>query len=41
MSDWVLGHCEVEWEGVDWVRMAEVRGLLRAVVNTVMNPRVP
>jgi hypothetical protein len=31
----------MEWEGVDWMHLAEVRDKWRAVVNTVMNIRVP
>jgi hypothetical protein len=32
---------EVGWEGVDWMQLAQERGHLRAVVNTVMNLEVP
>jgi hypothetical protein len=32
---------EVGWEGVDWIYLAQDRGKWRAVVNTVMNARVP
>jgi hypothetical protein len=32
---------EVEWEGVDWIDMAQDRDRWRAVVNAVMNLRVP
>jgi hypothetical protein len=28
-------------EGVDWVHLVPVRGQWRAVVNTIMNLRVP
>jgi len=31
----------VVWERVDWIRPAQVRDQLRAVVNTLMNLRVP
>jgi hypothetical protein len=31
----------ISWEGVDWVHLAQDRDHLRAVVNTVMNLRVP
>jgi hypothetical protein len=32
---------EMEWEGLDWINVAQDRDKLRAVVNTVMNLRVP
>jgi cell wall assembly regulator SMI1 len=32
---------EIEWEGVDWMRLAQDRNQWRAAVNTVMNLRVP
>jgi hypothetical protein len=32
---------ELEWELVDWMHMAQDRNQWRAVVNTVMNLRVP
>jgi hypothetical protein len=32
---------ETGWEGVNWMHLAPVRGQWRAVVNTVMNLRVP
>jgi hypothetical protein len=32
---------KVEWEGVDWIDMAQDRDRWRAVVNAVMNLRVP
>jgi hypothetical protein len=32
---------EIGWEGVDWMQLDEDRGQWRAVVNTVMNLRVP
>jgi hypothetical protein len=32
---------EVGWEGVDWIYMAQNRDRWRAVVNAVMNLRVP
>jgi hypothetical protein len=32
---------EIEWDGVDWIDMAEDMDLWRALVNTVLNLRVP
>jgi hypothetical protein len=32
---------EVGWGGIDWIYLAQDRDRLRAVVNTVMNLRVP
>jgi hypothetical protein len=32
---------EVEWEGVDWIDMAQDRNRWRALVSAVMNLRVP
>jgi hypothetical protein len=32
---------EVGWEGVDWIDMAQDRDRWRALVNAVMNLRVP
>jgi hypothetical protein len=32
---------EIGWEGVDWIHLAEDRDQWRALVNTVMNLRVP
>jgi hypothetical protein len=32
---------EVEWVGMDWIELAEVRDRWRALVNAVMNLRVP
>jgi hypothetical protein len=32
---------EIEWHGVDWVDLAQDRDQWRALVNTVMNLRVP
>jgi hypothetical protein len=35
---WILG--EIDWEGVEWIHLAQVRDRWRAVVNAVMNLRV-
>jgi hypothetical protein len=32
---------EVEWEGVDWIYIAQDRDRWRALVNEVMNLRLP
>jgi hypothetical protein len=32
---------EIGWDGLDWIELAQDRDQLRALVNTVMNPRVP
>jgi hypothetical protein len=32
---------EIGWDGMDWIKMAQDRDQWRALVNTVMNLRVP
>jgi hypothetical protein len=32
---------EIRWDGVNWINLAEDRDKWRALVNTVMNLRVP
>jgi hypothetical protein len=32
---------EIGWDGVDWIDLAQDREQWRALVNTVMNLRVP
>jgi hypothetical protein len=32
---------EIGWDGVDWVDLAQDRDHWRALVNTVMNLRIP
>jgi hypothetical protein len=36
-----MGLREIGWEGVDWIDMAQDRDKWRALVNTVLNLRVP
>jgi hypothetical protein len=32
---------EIGWDGMDWIKLAQDRNQWRALVNTVMNVRVP
>jgi hypothetical protein len=32
---------EIRWDGIDWIDVAQYRDRWRALVNTVMNLRVP
>jgi hypothetical protein len=32
---------EIEWDGMDWIDLAQDRDQWRALVSTVMNLRVP
>jgi hypothetical protein len=32
---------EIEWDGTDWIELAQDRDQRRTLVNTVMNLRVP
>jgi hypothetical protein len=36
-----MDFSEIGWGGMDWVRLAEDRGEWRALVDTVVNLRVP
>jgi hypothetical protein len=36
-----IGLREIEWDGMDWIDLAQHRDQWRALVNTVMNLRVP
>jgi hypothetical protein len=36
-----MGHREIGWDGMDSIVLAQERDQWRAVVNTVMNLRVP
>jgi hypothetical protein len=37
---WILLR-EIEWDGMDWIHLAQDRDQWRVLVNTVMNLRVP
>jgi hypothetical protein len=32
---------EIEWDGMDWIDLAQDKGQWMALMNTVMNLRVP
>jgi hypothetical protein len=32
---------EIAWDGMDWIDLAQDKDQWKALVNTVMNPRVP
>jgi hypothetical protein len=36
-----MDHRETGWGGIDWIDLAQDRDQWRALVNTVMNLRVP
>jgi hypothetical protein len=36
-----VGLREIGWDGMDWIDLAQDRDQWRALVNTVMNLRVP
>jgi hypothetical protein len=36
-----MGLREIGWDGMDWIDLAQYRDKWRALVNTVMNLRVP
>jgi hypothetical protein len=36
-----IGLKETEWDGMDWIDLAQDRDQWKALVNVVMNPRVP
>jgi hypothetical protein len=36
-----IGVREIEWEDVDWMHLAQDTDQWQAVVNTVMNLRIP
>jgi hypothetical protein len=37
----IMDHREIGWGGMDWIDLAQDRDQWRALVNTVMNLRVP
>jgi hypothetical protein len=37
----IVGMSEIGWDGVDWIDMAQDRDQWRALLNTVLNLRVP
>jgi hypothetical protein len=37
----ILDLREIGWDEVDWIDMAQDRDLWRALVNTVLNLRIP
>jgi hypothetical protein len=36
-----INRREIEWDGVDWIDMVQGRDHWRALLNTVLNLRVP
>jgi hypothetical protein len=36
-----MDHREIGWDGVDWIDLAQDRDQWSALVNTLMNLRVP
>jgi transposase len=41
MDNIKIGLREIEWDGMDWIDLAQDRGQWKALVITVMNHRVP
>jgi hypothetical protein len=41
MENVKIGLREIGWNGMDWIDVAQDRDQWRALVNTVMNLRVP
>jgi hypothetical protein len=40
-DDIIMDLREIGWDGVDWIELAQDRNEWRALMNTVMNLRVP
>jgi hypothetical protein len=38
---WKMDLREIGWDGMNWIDLAQDRNQWRALVNTVMNLRVP
>jgi hypothetical protein len=36
-----MDHREIGWDGMDWIDLAQDKNQWRALLNTVMNLRVP
>jgi hypothetical protein len=41
MDDSKMDFIEIGWDGIDWIDLAQDGDQWRALVNTVMNLRVP
>jgi hypothetical protein len=41
VDNFEMDLAEIDWGGVDWIGLAQYRYKLRALVNSVMNLRVP
>jgi len=41
MGDIRMGIREIWWEDTEWTHLAQNGGQWRALVNTIMNPRIP
>jgi hypothetical protein len=41
MDNTKMDFREIGWDGIDWIDLAQDRDQLRALVNAVMNVRIP